>query len=310
MGIKFLNKYLLEKCKSIKKKQHLSQFRGKKIVIDASIYMYKFLSDGAEALLPNMHKMVTMFHKYNIDPVFIFDGKPPPEKRELLNQRYLTKCKAKEKYEELVSTDTADEKELILLKNQFLRVSEKNVNDVRELLSAMGIAHFVSTAESDPLCVYLVNSKKVCACLTEDMDMFVYGCQRIFRNINLNTHEIDYYDIVSILKDLKMSYIQFKQILVLSGTDYDIQSCNNLFTTLSLFEKYRYISLRDKKSFYEWLLEYNPFYIKNPDKLNHCFNMFHLDYYATELKPFLHLTPHDFVCQKPNIVEVNKLLTL
>ena len=48
MGIRYLNKYLMQNCKnkSIEKK-HLSCLGGKKIVVDTSIYLYKYQAQNA-----------------------------------------------------------------------------------------------------------------------------------------------------------------------------------------------------------------------------------------------------------------------
>jgi hypothetical protein len=290
MGIKFLNKFLTEKCKSIKKLS-LEKFRGEIIVIDTSIYMYKFLSENA--LIENMTKMIEMFQIYNITPVYIFDGKPPPEKKELLIQRNLFKSQAEERYNELSKSESCDPKELQALRNQFLKVYESDIVRVKELFAIMGVKYFESTTESDPICGYLVNSGKCFACLTEDMDMFVYGCNRIFRSLNLETHEIYYYDFKLILRELNISFNHFKQILVLSGTDYDVHSSTHLYTTIALYNKFKNSGVRSP-CFYQWLEKYYSSYIKNRDKLNHCFEMFDFDYYKTDLEPFVHLTRHDF----------------
>ena len=84
MGIKYLNKYLMQNCKnkSIEKK-HLSYLSGKKIVIDTSIYLYKYQAQNA--LQENFYHMISLFRKYNIHPLFVFDGKPPIEKMDALN---------------------------------------------------------------------------------------------------------------------------------------------------------------------------------------------------------------------------------
>ena len=60
----------------------LNELSGKKIAIDISIYMYRFAAD--DTLIENMYLMLSVFKNYNIIPIFIFDGKPPVEKRELL----------------------------------------------------------------------------------------------------------------------------------------------------------------------------------------------------------------------------------
>ena len=84
MGIRYLNKYLRDNFDSIKQ-VHLSDLRNRTIAVDVSIYLYKFLAE--DALLENIYLMISIFRKYNIKPIFIFDGKPPEQKRETLQER-------------------------------------------------------------------------------------------------------------------------------------------------------------------------------------------------------------------------------
>ena len=79
MGIKHLNRFLREEAQDCIKFISLAELSGKKIAVDISIYMYKYASEGT--LLENMYLMLSTMIYYNIVPVFIFDGKPPPEKR-------------------------------------------------------------------------------------------------------------------------------------------------------------------------------------------------------------------------------------
>ena len=58
---------------------------GKKIAVDISIYMYKFSYN--DTLLENMYLMLSIFKHYNVVPIFVFDGKPPTAKKELLIKR-------------------------------------------------------------------------------------------------------------------------------------------------------------------------------------------------------------------------------
>ena len=86
MGIKNLNRYLLEKCsENAIKQKHLSIFSGKTLVIDTSIYLYKFAEE--KALIENMYQLITIMRHYKIIPIFVFDGKPPKEKEELIQKR-------------------------------------------------------------------------------------------------------------------------------------------------------------------------------------------------------------------------------
>ena len=74
MGIKLLNHLIQNTCHK-NKLISLFQLKGKKIVIDISIYLYRFKSE--QKLMENMYLLCGLFQYYNITPLFIFDGKPP-----------------------------------------------------------------------------------------------------------------------------------------------------------------------------------------------------------------------------------------
>ena len=99
MGIKYLNRYIQSQCVKSVNQIHLSDLSQKKIVIDTSIYLYRYVAD--DTLLENFYLMISIFRKYNIIPLFVFDGKPPKEKRELLKKRREDKKIAEEKYNNL-----------------------------------------------------------------------------------------------------------------------------------------------------------------------------------------------------------------
>ena len=108
MGIQHLNRYLKEKCNTgtcntgaIK---HISfnDLRGKRIAVDISIYMYKFSAEGA--LIDNMYQMIGLFKLNGIIPFFVFDGKPPQQKYELLKIRKQEKIVAEEKFKQFEAT--------------------------------------------------------------------------------------------------------------------------------------------------------------------------------------------------------------
>ena len=96
MGIKHLNRFLREEAKNSIKFISLSEISGKKIAVDISIYMYKFAAD--DSLIENIYLMLSIFRYYNIIPIFIFDGKPPDEKSEILIKRREDKKEALDEY--------------------------------------------------------------------------------------------------------------------------------------------------------------------------------------------------------------------
>ena len=117
MGIKHLNRYLQQECSKGINKIPLNDLRGKKIAIDTSIYLYRFM--GENALLENFYLMISIFREYNIIPLFVFDGKPPKEKNDLLKKRKEEKTIAQKKYIELEQTlnDVSESEQLKLKEN-------------------------------------------------------------------------------------------------------------------------------------------------------------------------------------------------
>ena len=85
MGIRYLNKFLKDNASHSIRLCNLSDLSGNKIVVDISIYLYRFASENN--LIENMYLMLATFRYYNIIPIFIFDGKPPAEKTHLLQKR-------------------------------------------------------------------------------------------------------------------------------------------------------------------------------------------------------------------------------
>lgn len=290
MGIKHLNKYLLQNCsfQSI----HPIKFddlSNKTIVVDTSIYMYKFSED--DKLLENFQILIDIFKKYNISPIFIFDGKPPIEKLDLLKQRQSKKREAELKYNSIMSDNSTDlcNKNTIHrldnLKKKFIRINHENIQSVRQLLIDNKMDFLDAEGEADELCVQYVKSNKAWACLSDDMDMFIFGCNRVLRNLSLSNNNVILYLLPDILNDLKMTMDIFRDILVLSGTDYNISCQGNnvcLRETLKWYKYYKnYCSKISENKihnfiplvFYKWLVK-NSKYIKDYNELMRVHQMF------------------------------------
>jgi len=246
MGIQYLNRYLLDNCskKSIQKIK-FSGLSGKTIVVDASIYLYKYV--GEDALIENIYLLVSILLYYKIVPVFVFDGKPPEEKRELIYQRKLKKQKAEKEYNEVKNSmiehnatqNKADVEKMESLKRQFIRINSYHISITKQLLSCFGIQYYDAEGEADELCAKLLANHTVWACLSDDMDMFVYGCSRIIRQVSLLNHTCTLYDMGAILHDLKIDIRTFREIAVLSGSDYNTIEKIHLYKAFKLYDEYK-----------------------------------------------------------------------
>ena len=267
MGIRHLNKFLRTNCPNSIACVSMKVISGKKIAIDVSIYLYKFAADNT--LIENMYLMLSIFRYYQIVPVFVFDGKPPDEKKQVLEKRKNDKIEAKKEFQELkkqLETDIdldGDEKQEIsiamdLLKKKFVYIQKEQIDQVKELMRAFGVTYFDASGEADELCALLAIKKKVWACMSEDMDLFVYGCPRVLRYFSLLKHNVVIYNTKRMLDELGVLEKEFRQICVLSGTDYNMHEKNglDLYSTLKLFKKfYKTKKHIDNADFYEWLLE-------------------------------------------------------
>jgi len=294
MGIKFLNKFLQENCDQSIWHIHLSELNGKKLAVDISIYLYKYETE--DTLIENIYLMLSIFRHYNITPIFIFDGKPPPEKKELLQKRKANKLEAKNEYYKLKElldnvdqVDTIEKQDIISsmdqLKKQFVFINREKIEKVKDLIRAYGSTYYDAPGEADELCAMLVIKKKVWACLSEDMDLFVYGCNRVLRYVSLTNHTIVLYYMKGILNQLDMTQKEFREICVLSGTDYNISANNscvknnnfsvNLHNTVKYFRKYKEQN-DTTQTFYSWLINSNKNsdYISDLDLLYKINNMF------------------------------------
>ena len=249
MGIQHLNRYLQEHCPNSIHKISLSQLRGKRITIDICNYLYRFLSE--EALLENVYLMISMFRYYDITPIFIFDGKSPYEKKEILEMRKERKKYAKEQYEKLVrnkslySSNSLEYEEISNnmnnLKKKFIQLKLHDIKLCKMLMNAYGVTYIDADGEADALCAKLVVKKYAYACMSEDMDMFVYGCSRVLRYLSLVNNTVIMYNLKKILEELNYSINEFKQICILSGTDYNFGTTKNtsLYQTIKLMKKYK-----------------------------------------------------------------------
>ena len=134
MGIRNLNRYLRDNCPESIRCINMADLSGKRIAVDISIYLYKY--EAENALLENMYVMLSIFRYYNIIPIFIFDGKPPPEKKALLLKRKEDKQEAQEAYDKLKKqletreTDT-DKLDIIAsmeqLKSQIVQINKEKI---------------------------------------------------------------------------------------------------------------------------------------------------------------------------------------
>ena len=278
MGVRYLNRLIQEKSIGSVKRIHFEDLRGKKIAVDISIYMYRFLADGA--LLENMYLLASIFRYYDINAIFVFDGPPPVQKTDVIEIRKKKKDAAKKQYASMEmilrkkkmepridNTEILEiEETMTQLKKQFIHIRDIDIINVKDLLVSFGFTIVDAEGEADALCAKLAIKRRVFACMSDDTDMFVYGCPIVLRHVSLLNHSAVSYNMADILADMKITQHEFKMMCVVNGTDYNVPTNpptendtmkNRIFTIYEQLIEFKKLGEKERKKyesgFYEWL---------------------------------------------------------
>jgi len=242
----------------------LEEFSGKVVTIDTSIYLYQFKAKGS--ILSNMYLMCSVFKRYNIQPIFVFDGKPPPEKKAVIEMRKEKKNAAQQEHQQITEqlltiTDKRMRQELqrklAKLAKKFIRIKNSEIRDVKALFSSYGISFVEAIGEADRWCAKLVLSGVADACLSEDMDMFAYGCPIVLRYFSLIQHTAVVYDLSMILQRLNLTLFDFRTLCILAGSDYHYNSnvyIKPIHYYYKLMKQYKSTNCY-RGDFYNWLYD-------------------------------------------------------
>lgn len=300
MGIKHLNKLIRNNCYEALEKVHFSKLKNKKLAVDISIYLYKYKLENT--LIESIYFMISLFRLYNIIPVFIFDGKPPAEKRELIYERKEKKKEAKDRYNELnelLKEDLTEEEiqnikeEMEQEKKNFVKISQNDIDQVKNLIRIYGVTYYDAPGEAEELCAFLVKKNIVDGCISEDMDLFLYGCPKVYRYLSLANSTLILYNTENILQILNCTIEEFKLICILSGTDYYNFDVGNLTRCFHLFNKF--LKVKQNITFYEWLKDNNILKKDDYDIINNIIELFNYSNIISKNK-----TLNKLICKNVN----------
>lgn len=276
MGIKLLNKHLKRQWNSYANQSNFNELRNKKICIDIYNYIYTFL--GNNKLIEELSALCYNFQKNRVHAIFVFDGKYIEEKKDEYERRHKNRILADKKYKRLVKKSTTTKIESSKLKKKLrelnrdrVRVTKWDIYDAKKCLEHCGMTYIVANGEAEELCAELVNKNKVYACMSEDTDLFAYGCKKIMKCVNIFTGNFIMYNMDAILHYYDMTYDSFKLICTMSSNDYSHYKKKHFIYYYTLYKKY----MEEKKimenniynsntdTFIEWMLSRS--FINNND---------------------------------------------
>jgi flap endonuclease-1 len=235
MGIKGLNQVIREKANEGISTVYLEKYRGKKAAIDANLYLYKFLYGKANHI-DGLFLMINKLRKFGIEPIFVFDGKAPDEKRGTIEERKAVKEDMKRKVEEIgkeieemiARGEDVEElrKEKDILEGKIVYVTWEIMDSAKKLMDLLGVVYVRGSGEAEQICVKLWKEKLVEIIITDDMDVFACGAEIVIRDFNYRLDYVREYNLKTIQNKLGMSNEGFLDMCILLGTDYNSRPKN------------------------------------------------------------------------------------
>lgn len=254
MGIRDLSKLLRERCgDSYKRDVPMKEFAYKRIAVDAAIYVFKYKIVFRDRVVDAYVDLVSRLRGNKIHPVFVFDGKSPPEKADEQKKREeervvqenriraietdLTEyaengtlsTMLEETYSKYVDTSILvntdfDYDQMVeyvdKLKARVFRVGASDYALLKETLDVMGVPWLQAPNEAEMLCAQLCKQGLVAGVMSADSDLLAAHCPVVIREVNRNDTMTCIY-FADVLDKLNFTPEQFTDLCIMCGTDFN-----------------------------------------------------------------------------------------
>lgn len=210
MGIRHLNRLLQNRCNNLLPK-NIEFMADWKIAVDINNYLYKIIHGD---IIENISSFCKLMEKYNVDVIFVFDGKPPKEKEKIIQDRKYKLLALRNKLEMLekipIKSDQINST-IESLRKKTRKIKYHEINMVKEFFTRTNHKFCISidNTEADDLCREMVEMGRVNAILSDDMDFIGSGCENVIRSFNQNSETASLYCLSDILVDMEMSKPEF-----------------------------------------------------------------------------------------------------
>lgn len=223
----------------------ISELSGKRFAVDAYNTIYQFLSsirqpDGTP--LQDSRGNVTghltgIFYRNcrllenGIRPIYVFDGKPPAFKSDVLFERKARKTEAEAAWKAALEKGNLQEAKKHAQATS--RLTLKMVGEAKELLTYMGIPVVESPSEGEAQASQMVIEGAADAVASQDMDCLLFGAPLLLRNLSIGGRrklpgkqewvdvEPEFISLGDALSTLGLSREQLVWMGILVGTDFD-----------------------------------------------------------------------------------------
>ncbi|WVN88953.1 uncharacterized protein L203_104168 [Cryptococcus depauperatus CBS 7841] len=222
---------LLPLLKEAQVEGHVSHFEGKKLAVDAYVWLHKGAFGCAEDLVKGrethkyvdyaMYKIRFLRH-HGVEPFMVFDGGPLPAKRGTEVSRARSRAENLEKAKALESQGRSKE-----AKEAYTRcvdVCPEMAYQLIKALRAENVDYVVAPYEADAQLCFLEREGYVDGIITEDSDLLVFGCKLVVFKLDHNGQCVWIQrDRLALVREFPMhgwTDLQFRRMAMLSGCDY------------------------------------------------------------------------------------------
>lgn len=221
--IPFLNK-ASTKC-------NITQFSGGTAAIDAYCWLHKgafscadklIMGQSSDAYVKYCMKLVHMLIAANVKPILVFDGRHLPAKADTESKRREQRDSNKRKAAELMRMGKHYEGKNLLRRS--LDISHEMALEVIKQCQAENVDCIVAPYEADAQLAYLNISGIADVVITEDSDLTLFGCTKIFFKMDINGNgllvEQDRIHLAMGVRAEHFDMDKFRHMCILSGCDY------------------------------------------------------------------------------------------
>lgn len=211
---------------------NMSEIAGERVAVDASNWLYKYMTttarftrteaytndDGVELTnLIGVPRGIRKYFQRNIQPVFVFDGKPHTLKSEEIERRKEKRSSASDKIE-----DAEDSAERSKYESRSQELNNDVISTTQKLLDLLDVPYTTAPQAAESQAAYMTSqSDSIQSAVSDDYDAVVFGSEKTIRQFTTSSNSVELMRFDKTLSDLDISHKQLVIATILCGTDYN-----------------------------------------------------------------------------------------
>ncbi|XP_078042228.1 exonuclease 1-like isoform X2 [Augochlora pura] len=213
------------------KRTNINQFTGGVVAVDSYCWLHKgvfscaeklFMGQPTDAYVHYCMKFIYILLDHQIKPILVFDGQYLPAKSETEKKRREDRQKNRSKAIQLIQMGQSVEGGKLLRRS--IDVTHEMALELIKQCQKINVDCIVAPYEADAQLAYLNISGIADIVITEDSDLIVFGCKKVFFKMDINGDgfmvEQERLHLSMNLRAEHFSLDNFRYMCILSGCDY------------------------------------------------------------------------------------------